>query len=139
MSDNLSARRRSRLSNIEKRMLVRGRLATPDSAGLSDRQIARELGLSQPFVSAQRRVVRAVQSERELADDTGTPNAGPTSPPMISELAYTEVFEEYATEARPAIFTPVGLGRVGWVRRPTPWSFDDDRPGATEPNPFDFG
>jgi len=39
----------------EKRLLVLGRLAQADAAQLSDRAIARELGVSQPFVSALRR------------------------------------------------------------------------------------
>lgn len=138
MSGNLSARRRSRLSNSEKRMLVRGRLAAPDAARLSDRQIARELGVSQPFVSAQRRVVRGVEAESVPAENARQMNAGPTSHPMILERACPDVIEERPGEARSAIFTPVGLGRVGWVRRPTPWSFDDDPRRTSQPNPFDF-
>lgn len=43
------------LTRRQKRLLVVGRLVEADAEGLSDRAIARELGVSQPFVSAIRR------------------------------------------------------------------------------------
>jgi hypothetical protein len=49
---------RTSLSRAQKRLLVYGRLVMPDAAQLSDRAVARELGVSQPFVSARRRVLR---------------------------------------------------------------------------------
>src|SRR5688572_6661305 len=39
-------------------MLVQLRLAQPDAAAMSDRALARELGVSQPFVGAQRRLIQ---------------------------------------------------------------------------------
>ena len=133
MSGNVRTRRRSRLSNFEKRMLVRGRLIAPDSEGLSDRQIARELGLSQPFVSAQRRFVRGVLDE--VPPQIASPEAArPPSLPPPSESRWPEAFEEHTERAREPIFTPVGLGRVGWVRRRP--SFEDTASG--EWDPFDL-
>jgi hypothetical protein len=44
----------SGLTQQQKRLLVRRRFAKPDAASRSDRAIARELGVSQPFVSALR-------------------------------------------------------------------------------------
>jgi DNA-binding CsgD family transcriptional regulator len=52
----------SSLTRREKNLLVKGRLLEPDAAGLSDRAIARELGVSQPFVSALRRQVSELLS-----------------------------------------------------------------------------
>lgn len=60
MSRDTAPRRRSGLSNFEKRILARGRLVTLDSAALSDREIARELRLSQPSISAHRWFLRSV-------------------------------------------------------------------------------
>lgn len=74
------------LSRRQKRLLVRGRLTESDAAKLSDRAIARELGVSQPFVSAQRRLVcpsagtescqpqnAHVLSHRHVAENVGVP------------------------------------------------------------------
>ena len=47
--------RTSGLTRRQKRLIVLGRLASLDAAAMSDRAIARELGVSQPFVSALRR------------------------------------------------------------------------------------
>lgn len=116
-------------------MLVRGRLVAPDAAHLSDRQLARELGLSQPFVSAQRRLALGVKNQSEAAEDPRHMDAGPTSPPIIQEDGYSEVIKE-SGEARSAIFTPVGLGRIGWVRRSSLHNFADDFP-SMEWNPFE--
>jgi hypothetical protein len=44
-----------RLTRLQKRLLVHGRLVQPDAAQMSDRAVARELGVSQPFVSDLRR------------------------------------------------------------------------------------
>ena len=56
------------LTRRQKRLMVQGRLTEPDAQGLSDREIARELDVSQPFVSALRRgsqVLEAVPDEEE--------------------------------------------------------------------------
>lgn len=45
------------LTKRQKQLIVWGRLAQPDASELSDRGIARELGVSQPFVSKLRRRV----------------------------------------------------------------------------------
>lgn len=45
------------MTRKQKRMLVRLRLMQSDAAAMSDRALARELGVSQPFVGAQRRLV----------------------------------------------------------------------------------
>lgn len=47
------------MTQRQKRMLVRLRLAQTDAASMSDRALARELGVSQPFVGAQRRAFSA--------------------------------------------------------------------------------
>ena len=136
MSGNVRTRRRSRLSNLEKRMLVRGRLVAPDAADLSDREIARELGVSQPFVSAQRRFVRKALTHGRPADDVRQVTTRPTSLPRSNESTWADVVEERAANVRAPIFTPVGLGRMGWVRRRS--SFDEEAP-LREWDPFDFG
>ena len=61
------------LTRRQKRWLVRGRLAEPDAVAISDRAIARELGVSQPFVSALRRLSH------------GAPGAG--APDTVSDPA----------------------------------------------------
>lgn len=68
-------RRKARLSNLEKRLAVRGRLSEPDADDLSDRAIARELNVSQPFVSAVRRSMageRVVRETEQAASDAET-------------------------------------------------------------------
>jgi hypothetical protein len=45
------------LTRRQKQLIVLGRLAEPDAACFSDRALARQLGVSQPFVSAQRRLL----------------------------------------------------------------------------------
>lgn len=52
------------LTRRQKRLLVGGRLAEPDAGDLSDRAIARELSVSQPFVSAMRRRAGLTGSRR---------------------------------------------------------------------------
>ena len=52
------------LTRRQKRLVVGGRLIEPDAEGLSDRAIARELGVSQPFVSAMRRRAGQTGSRR---------------------------------------------------------------------------
>ena len=135
MSGNVRIRRRSRLSNLEKRMLVRGRLIDPDSERCSDREIARELGLSQPFVSAQRRFVRSVRTASlEVEDARDVPFRLPDPSPLVEDRSSPEARQE-RVEVRAPLFTPVGLGRVGWVKRRS--SFDDARIGDWDP--FDLG
>jgi len=69
---------------------VRGRLAEPDAVAISDRAIARELGVSQPFVSALRRLSH------------GAPGAG--APDTVSDPA---PLAENATSS-PAAPRPTG-------------------------------
>jgi transcriptional regulator with XRE-family HTH domain len=45
----------AKLSNDEKRQLVRRFLATKESRGMTARQVAERLGVSQPFVSKLRK------------------------------------------------------------------------------------
>ena len=62
------------LTRRQKRLLVLGRLLEADASTLSDRAIARELGVSQPFVGAMRRASES--SRRSLAGRTAAfPNA----------------------------------------------------------------
>ena len=59
----MDAPHRSRAAiNRQKRLLVLGRLAEPDADRLSDRAIARELNVSQPFVGRVRRPAGPVRS-----------------------------------------------------------------------------
>lgn len=51
------------LTRRQKRLMVQGRLTEPDAQDLSDRAIARELDVSQPFVSALRRGSEEVQED----------------------------------------------------------------------------
>lgn len=59
----------SGLTRRQKRLLVQGRLAEADADTLSDRAIARELGVSQPFVSALRRSVGKGRPRRTIGAD----------------------------------------------------------------------
>lgn len=54
------------LTRRQKRLLVGGRLVEPDSDRLSDRAIARELGVSQPFVSSIRRRAGETHGRRHV-------------------------------------------------------------------------
>ena len=62
------------MTRKQKGMLVRLRLTQLDAATMSDRALARELGVSQPFVGSQRRLVAprlpARDSPRALVTDT---------------------------------------------------------------------
>jgi hypothetical protein len=60
-----------RLTRRQKRLLVLGRLAEADGMVLSDRAIARELGVSQPFVSALRRRLLTAAKARPIPRDRG--------------------------------------------------------------------
>lgn len=104
-------RRRSRLSNAEKRLMVIGRLSEPDAEGLTDRAIARELGVSQPFVSALRRhgsdnyskVPREEPLGTEEPDFPYEPNRVPSE--MVSrdrERAYLDTTPRARWVTRPA-------------------------------------
>ncbi len=46
------------MTHKQKRLLVKLRLTQTDAASMSDRALARELGVSQPFVGSQRRAMR---------------------------------------------------------------------------------
>lgn len=59
------------LTRRQKRLLVAGRLSEAGATDMSDRAIARELGVSQPFVSAIRRKGRLTSPEAQ------PPSAGP--------------------------------------------------------------
>src|SRR5687768_14115738 len=66
----------------QKRLLVQGRLIEPDAPGLSDRAIARELRVSQPFVSAMRRhvgITRRSRRSRTIEERMSLPEVGPST------------------------------------------------------------
>lgn len=110
-----SLRRRSRLSNAEKRLMAIGRLSEPDAEGLSDRAIARELGVSQPFVSALRR--HGVGTHQNGASEA-LPQTGDAEPRREQE----PMFGDTALGDRERAFLDT-TPRARWVTRPT-------RPGA---------
>jgi hypothetical protein len=66
------------LTRRQKRFLVLGRLGEPDANVVSDRSIARELGVSQPFVSAMRRRVGATAPRGTRPARTGIEERQPT-------------------------------------------------------------
>src|SRR5438093_5062189 len=70
----------------EKRLLVLGRLAQGDAATLSDRAIARELGVSQPFVGALRRLCgRREQKRRDAAlKQPAAADVDQSTPPAVT-------------------------------------------------------
>lgn len=72
------------VTHRQKRLLVLGRLTEVDASSLSDRAIARELGVSQPFVGAVRRR-RAQRTVSEAGRDTSHAHVPGDSSPAFSE------------------------------------------------------
>src|SRR5690349_13925100 len=64
--------------NEQKRARVLERLVQPDAADLSDREIARELGVSQPFVSKLRKSLSPAEGDQDDAPATSEPTAADT-------------------------------------------------------------
>lgn len=125
------------LSRRQKRLLVRGRLSEPGAAAMSDRAIARELGVSQPFVSAQRRLVsRRCDTDRQPRNEDipschdDAENAGLLEPPGglgVIERAWPEPREgsSYERQDRFNGFLD-NTPRATWVSRHR-WSVEEGR------------
>jgi hypothetical protein len=73
-----ATRRTTGFSHREKRLLVLGRLTQADADSLSDRAVARELGVSQPFVGAMRRrfLAQALDAAAKRRNDVFAEPAG---------------------------------------------------------------
>jgi hypothetical protein len=105
--------RSSQLSRRQKRLLVLGRLSEPDADEKSDRALARELGVSQPFVGELRR------GRRRQTESGGTPDVSSSSEAMARDDSTADgAFEglEPESNAETRAFhdnTP----RVRWVPR----------------------
>lgn len=63
----------------QKRLLVQGRFSESDAGELSDRAIARELGVSQPFVSGLRRRLGLTRGSHSLDVEMSPTERGPST------------------------------------------------------------
>jgi len=125
------------LTHRQKRLLVQGRLMEPDAATRSDRAIARELGVSQPFVGGLRRRLRTDIKRIGLGRGcVPSLNTMPPSAPVESldkvGPSVREYAPDFATTAQQALnrfhdaHSP--LGRV----RRVSWSVDDHRDSPSD-------
>jgi hypothetical protein len=99
------------MTKKQKRLLVRLRLTQADAASMSDRAIARELGVSQPFVGAQRRIV----APKQVATPFPVPAFANTAPPIRNArtVATRELCKWVADWARSeSRGTPLAPGRA---------------------------
>jgi hypothetical protein len=132
------------LTRRQKRLLVGGRLVEPDARGLSDRAIARELGVSQPFVSAIRRTAGQRQAPRRPSASGGL-GMGAASVAASSASNERWLNETSAECSRPTSAQQwldrnhdecSPLGRVRRVAWPASW---DELPAATSGDPYERG
>lgn len=99
----------------QKRLLVKGRLAEADAATLSDRAIARELGVSQPFVSAIRRS-RPTGPTRTRAGSGGASNVA-TVASQTRSSDHNQFVPERITTAQQALDRAVAHRQLTRTRR----------------------
>ena len=88
--------------------MVQGRLAEPDAENLSDRAIARELDVSQPFVSALRR------GSQVLEEVPGEEEVHVAIEDCLEPSFREEVLDRSAESSRAFLDT---TPRASWVRR----------------------
>ena len=94
-----------RLRRAEKRILALGRLIDPDADALSDRAIARELGVSQPLVSKCRHQVNEWLDEvfqQGQEDASGAADTVPDDPPRFRRISVDELALEGFDPVAPA-------------------------------------
>lgn len=116
------------LSHRQKRLIVRGRLAELDAGSMSDRAIARELNVSQPFVSALRRELQPSEDEEENEENERLSLV--SERPFHKELEIPEADLNCRT-AHPSLDT---TPRARWVRQ-SPSQLDVGR-ALTNFDPF---
>lgn len=143
------------LTRREKRLIVQGRLLDPDTAALSDRAIARELDVSQPFVgSVRRRLALRSSATRETEEvvarepvvNRRPPHAGAVATGNLDVLGVepdrSSTATDGATSAQAALDRfhneHSGIGRIVRVWRSGNPDEVADGVAQTEPfNPFD--
>jgi hypothetical protein len=132
------------LTRRQKQLIVLGRLAEPDAACFSDRALARQLGVSQPFVSAQRRLITGVAGRPGTTNEPNdqletltTTSGGDQDPVHVTPhlIATAPLKTTSAQEALNRFHDQhSGMGRV----RRVGWSASDEgRQRAPDWNPFE--